>query len=303
MRTLTTGMTARPPGPPKSMALAVAGSLALALGGCGDQKLASNDLRIVTRAESVDPSRALLALPPGGPAIVSVTQRNYDNAVSQIITLSTRGRTPGENAAYVAFLTAADLPEGDGVEGNQLKEPSIEDFALAREMEERLPGVAMVPSATFVQNRYGPFSYAFGRGAGGEACIYVWQRIMRGDSLWRPKSGAIAIRLRVCDPAKTEMSLLRLAYDYSINATLGRVGWGPIDDAPEAAPNLGAAGAPIYPVPQASFPDVLEDKPVPSRARASGRSRAAARPAEAVEAPVTDRALEGFPTVPPPPSR
>lgn len=303
MRFVTTATLKGMMHPAKSLALAVVGGLALVAGGCGDQKLASSDLRIVTRAETVDASRALVALPPGGPPIVSVTQRNYDNAVSQIITLATRGRTPGENALYVAFLTAADLPDGDGVEGNLLKEPSIEDFALAREMEERLPGVAMVPSATFVQNRYGPFSYAFGRGAGGEACIYVWQRIMRGDSLWRPKSGAISIRLRVCDPAKTEMSLLRLAYDYSINATLGRVGWGPIDDAPEASAKLGAAGSPIYPVPQASYPEALEDAPAPHRARAPARSRAVSRPSEAVEAPVVDRALEGFPTVPPPPSR
>lgn len=290
-------------GNPRRAAFVAAGLLSLSLAGCGDQKLASAELQILTRSLSVDPSQALVLLPPGGPAIVSVTQRSYDNAVSQVITLATRGRTPGENSLHVAFLTAADLPEGDGVEGNLLKEPSLEDFAIAREMEERFPGVAMMPAAAFVQNRYGPFSYAFGRGVGGEACIYVWQRLMRGDSLLRPKSGAIAIRLRVCDPAGTEMSLLRLAYGYSINGSLRRAGWGPISDAPEPSPALGATGSPIYPVPQASpFPDAMEAQAAPVRAPPRARARSAPVREEPGVPPPVDRMLEGYPTVPLPPS-
>jgi hypothetical protein len=131
----------------------------------------------------------MVTLPLGGPAIVAVTERSYHNAISQEIKLATRGSTPGENAIYVAFFTAADLPDGDGVAGNLLKQPGLGDEVVAREMEERFPGVAMTPSAVFVQNRYGPFSYAFGRGTGGEACLYAWQRLMPADSLFRPKSG------------------------------------------------------------------------------------------------------------------
>jgi hypothetical protein len=133
--------------------------------GCGGQKLTDAELTFATRATSVDPSRALVMLPAGGPPIVNVTQRNYDNAVAQTISLATRGRVSGENALDVAFLTAADVPEDTGVEGRLLSNPSIEDFAIAREMEERFPGVAMAPAAIYVQNRYGPFGYAFGRGA------------------------------------------------------------------------------------------------------------------------------------------
>lgn len=272
----------------------------LLLAGCGEQRLSDAELTFSTRAIAVDPSRALIVLPPGGPPAIGVTQRSYENAVSQTISLATRGRTPGENTIQVAFFTAADLPDSTGVEGNLLKLPGIDDFAVAQDMEERLPGVAMAPSAVFVQNKYGPFSYAFGRGAGGEACLYAWQRIADGDSVFRPKSGAVSVRMRVCDPKTTEAALLRLAYDYSLNASLRRSGWGPAGDAPAPAPGLGKAGAPIYPLPQAS----TADAPAPRRA-------ARPRPAQALRTeddrthdpqPVPDRPLEGYPTVPPPPA-
>ncbi|WP_186417276.1 cellulose biosynthesis protein BcsN [Bosea sp. CS1GBMeth4] len=273
---------------------------ALFLAGCGEQRLSESELSFSSRAIAVDPSRALVVLPPGSPAVIGVTQRNYDNAVAQTIALSTRGRTPGENAIQVAFFTAEDLPDSAGVEGNLLKLPGIDDFAVAQDMEGRLPGVAMALSAVFVQNKYGPFGYAFGRGAGGEACLYAWQRIAAGDSLFRPKSGAVSVRMRICDPMASEASLLRLAYEYSLNASLRRSGWDPVGDAPAPDPGLGKAGAPIYPLPQASAPETA----VPRRA---ARPRPARVPqAETIDPPaarpVPDRPLEGYPTVPPPPT-
>lgn len=273
----------------------VAAGLSLAVAGCGEQRLADSELVTATRSLSVDPSRAMVALPPGSPPVVGVTQRSYENAVAQTISLATRGRTPGENAIQVAFFTAADLPDSTGVEGNLLKLPGIDDFAVAQEMEERLPGVAMAPSAVFVQNKYGPFGYAFGRGTGGEACLYAWQRIADGDSIFRPKSGAISIRMRICDPKASEAALLRLAYEYSLNASLRRSGWNPTGDAPAPAPELGKAGAPIYPLlqtPDAAVPRRVA-RPRPARADAD-------RPDD--PRPLPDRPLEGYPTVPPPPT-
>jgi hypothetical protein len=268
--------------------------------GCGEGKLASDDLVTASRAVSVDVGRALALPPPGSLAVTAVTQRRYDNAVSQVVSLATRGRTPGENAIYVAFFTAADLPDSTGVEGNLLKEAGMDDVALGREMEERLPGVAMSPSAVFVQNKYGPFGYAFGRGSGGEACLYAWQRIASGDSIFRPKSGLISVRLRVCDPAGTEASLLRLAYDYAFNASLRRSGWNPIGDAPSPAPGLGRAGAPIYPVSQPA--GMSEPGPRPAvRPRPARAPRPEREPAPLPE-PSPDKPLEGYPTVPPPPA-
>ncbi|MGO4406989.1 cellulose biosynthesis protein BcsN [Bosea sp. RAF48] len=281
------------------MSLAAAG-LTIAIAGCGEQKLSDSELLIASRSITVDVGRALVLPPPGSLPVTGITQRNYDNAISQVISLATRGRTPGENAIHAAFFTLTDLPDRLGVEGNLLREPGIDDFSIAQEMEERLPGIAMAPAAVFVQNKYGPFGYAFGRGVGGEGCLYAWQRIASGDSLFMPRSGVISVRIRVCDPAATEAGLLRLAYSYSINASLRRSGWGPIVDAPSPAPELGKAGAPIYPVPQASALDAFEQAPA-ARPRPVRAPRNERRVQEAPE-PIPDKPLEGYPTVPPPPA-
>ena len=282
------------------VSLTAVGWLGVIVASCGGQKLTDADLSFVTRAIAVDAGRALVMLPPSSLQVVSVTQRNYDNAIAQTISLATRGRVSGENTIDVAFLTSADVPEDVGVEGRLLPSPSIEDFAIAREMEERLPGVAMAPAAVYVQNRYGPFGYAYGRGGGGEGCLYAWQRIASGDSVFRPKSGLVSIRLRVCEEGASETALLRLAYGYSINASLRRSGWNPIGDAPQPPVGLGESGVPIYPTTQTAWPDAAEgQKPVvrPRPARAN-RPRAL-RLEDPV--PLQDRPLEGYPTVPPPP--
>lgn len=269
--------------------------------GCGGQRLTDGELSFATRAIAVDPSRALVMLPAGGPPIVNVTQRNYDNAIAQTIALATRGRMTGENMIDVAFLTAADVPEDTGVEGRLLSNPSIEDFAIAREMEERFPGVAMAPAAIYVQNRYGPFGYAFGRSSTGDGCLYAWQRIASGDSIFRPKSGLVSIRLRICEPGASEAALLRLAYGYSINASLRRSGWNPIGDAPQPQAGLGEAGAPIYPLPLASWPEATVSQRQAMHPRPARANRTRPLPSEAME-PLPDRPLEGYPTVPPPPA-
>ncbi|KRD96350.1 hypothetical protein ASE63_11695 [Bosea sp. Root381] len=277
--------------------LLAAVGLCTALAACGEHRLADSDLTVATRAIAVAPSRAIVIPPVGGPAIVSVTQRSYDNAVSQEIRLATRGATPGENAIYAALFTAADVVETEGVEGSLLKMPSLDDYAIAREMEERLPGVVMMPSAVFVQNKYGPFGYAFGRGIGGEACLFAWQRLARGDSLFRPRSGAVSVRIRLCDPQATEASLLRIAYDYAISGSLSRSGWRPIDDAPPPSSGLGEAGAPVYPV--VAGPGFGEAPERPS-ASVRARPRTVAPRVDPAEPPPPDRRIEGYPIVPRP---
>jgi len=275
--------------------------LCIAMAGCGGQRLTDAELSFATRAVTVDPSRALVLLSAGGPPVVSITQRNYDNAVTQTISLATRGRVPGENMIDVAFLTSADVPEDVGVEGRLLPSPGIEDFTIAREMEERFPGVAMVPGAVFVQNRYGPFGYAFGRGASGDGCLYVWQRIAGSDSIFRPKSGLVSIRLRICEPGASEKTLLRLAYGYSINASLSRAGWNPIGDAPQPRADLGEAGSPIYPATPTAWPDEAERPRPIGRPRPTRVERSRPPPVETLPA-LPEHPLEGYPTVPPPPA-
>lgn len=254
-----------------------------------------------SRALTVDVSRALALPPPGSLPVTGVTQRTYENAVAQTVSLATRGRTPGENAIDLAFFTAADVPEAAGVEGKLLKDPGIDDYAIGKEMEERFPGVAMSPSAVFVQNSYGPFGYAVGRGTGGEACLYAWQRLAGKDSLFRPKSGMISVRLRVCDPSATEASLLRLAYGYGFNAKLKRPGWNPIGEAPAPAPELGQAGAPIYPqAPQPSFGEASQ-RPQAVSPRLQRRRSAVHAESQAPNT-IPPKVLEGYPIVPPPPA-
>lgn len=283
------------------VSLATVAWLGVMVAGCGGQKLTDAELSFATRAIAVDAGRALVMLPPGSPPIVSVTQRNYDNAIAQTISLATRGRVSGENAIDVAFLTAADVPEDTGVEGRLLSSPSIEDFAIAREMEERFPGVAMAPAAIYFQNRYGPFGYAFGRSAAGDGCLYAWQRVASGDSIFRPKTGLISIRLRVCEPGASETALLRLAYGYSINASLRRSGWNPIGDAPQPQAGLGESGVPIYPTTPTAWPDAVEGQKQASRPRPARATRPQPSRTETVPL-LPDRPLEGYPTVPPPPA-
>lgn len=285
--------------------LALAATVVLA--GCSGSRLTSADLVLSSRAVDVPVGRAIVTPPPGGPAIIAVAERSYDNALSQEITLATRGSTPGQNTIYATLLAAADLPDGAGIEGAVLKEPIYGDPELMREMETRLPGVDMRPSSVFVQNKYGPFGYAFGRGVGGEACLYAWQRLMPGERLFLPTRGAASIRIRLCDPAGTEASLLRVAYQYSINGSLRIPGWDPIGDAPAPSPSLREAGSPIYPVAHPSIEDALDTRPLPE-ARPVARPprrvprRTEAAPAAEETAPVDER-LEGFPVVPPPPPR
>lgn len=280
-------------------------TLAFALVGCAGSRLTSADLVLSSRAVDVPLGRAIVAPPPGGPAIIAVTERGYDNALSQEITLATRGGTPGQNTIYATFLASADLPDATGIEGAVLKEPTFGDPELMREMETRLPGVEMQPSTAFVQNKYGPFGYALGHGVGGETCLYAWQRLMPGERLFLPTRGAASVRIRLCDPAGTEASLLRVAYQYSINGSLRIPGWDPIGDAPPPPPNLGEAGSPIYPVAQPSIEDVVDTRPLPERRPEIHQTRRAPRRApvrEEAPPPPADERLEGFPVVPPPPA-
>lgn len=283
-----------------NLAVAFSG-LILVLAGCGSQTLKDSELVFATRAVTVDSGRAFVLLPAGNPVVVGVTQRNYDNAIAQTISLMTSGRVPGENRVEVAFLTSADVPEDVAVEGRLLPSPSIEDVAIIREMEESLPGVAMQFSLAYVQNRYGPFGYAFGRSTSGDGCLYAWQRIARDDSLLRPKSGLVSVRIRICEPSASETSLLRLVYGYSINASLKRAGWGPVGDAPAPPPGLGEAGAPIYPKAPAARPDEANAS-TPAVTPRSARRVRTERPRQDDPASRPEQPLEGYPTVPPPPN-
>ena len=115
--------------------------------------------QILVSTRTVDTSQAFALPPPGGPSIVSVIERPYNNAVQQEILLATSARTPGQNVLRVQFFgpVKANLSGGDKLRDSQL---GVTD--ISREMRGTLPGIAMHRSPNYVQNRYGPFGYRVG---------------------------------------------------------------------------------------------------------------------------------------------
>jgi hypothetical protein len=243
-----------------------------------------------TPSRLASPAEAFALPPAGGPAVVGVVERSYSNARSQEVALATRGSTPGQNAITVAVL-GTGRPRGDDV----LLTPALSDAAIAAEMRRALPGVEMRISPFFASNVYGPFGYAFGRGAGGDLCLYGWQRL---DSAPRPlaRQRAISARMRICEPGGTEAGLLANMTGYTITV--------PMDESfgagrSFAAPGVALAGLgprhveSVLPAPAAA-PRPLRQAP-PAVARSEP-------PAAALPAPAPPP-LPGTagPRVPPPP--
>lgn len=192
------------------------------------------------------PEEAVVMPPPGGPAIVSVLEKQYSNAIDQQIMLRTDARTPGQNAINAVFFGTRNFSP---MNGNNLTYQSITDRRIDVEMREELPSVRMVRSPYYVQNNYGPFGYAFGRGSGSDLCMYGWQQIRPDrDSLSAfGQAGTIQIRVRFCEAGASEDDLLGIMYGYTINAVVGSYGWNPYGEQAGPPPLLGATGAPTYP--------------------------------------------------------
>jgi hypothetical protein len=258
---------------------------------------------ILVSTRTVDASQAFALPPPGGPAIVSVIERPYNNAVQQEILLATSARTPGQNVLRVQFFgpVRANLAGGEKLRDSQLGTTDI-----SRELRGTLPGVSMQRSPNYVQNRYGPFGYAMGRSRSGDTCIYAWQRIRPGESKsrWLTGRGSIQVRLRLCDSSLTEQQLLAFMYAYSVNAAFNDYSWNPYGDAPGPAGDLGKSGENIYPsgpgVPPAAtlMPPPEPQRQAPQVRRTLVTQAAPASPA-ALAKPV--RPQPTGPLVPPPP--
>lgn len=262
-----------------------------------------NDIGFATLMNEVPATQAIIVPPPGGPSIVAVLQRNYQNGVSQEIALSTASLTPGQNAFYVTLATGRrGLSEIDDI----LSLPaSITQDRVAGEMEERLPGIEMQTSLVYVQNRYGPFGFATGRSANGDTCLYAWQRIEPDKPAVFIPGGVISVRLRLCDAAATQEQLLRSMYGFTISAYYMSNFWNPYGDPPSPPAQLGQIDAPIYPLGMgtAERPAVVRQRVRVERTVPISRTvdkdtviptRGPAAP-EVPEGPPT-----GYPVVPPP---
>lgn len=233
----------------KTALMALAGLATLTLAGCGGKPIQSEAF-----IKNVPPEQAMVMPPPAGPAVVSIIERRFNNAIAQDIHLATDASTPGQNMLKVQlFGTESAYRHAD----NSLGMSSITEGRISSEMRQSLPRVAMSKSQFYVQNAYGPFGYAFGRGRGSDLCLYAWQQIRtRDQGTPFANYGVIQIRLRTCEANATEAKLLSVMYNFTINASVDALGWNPYGANREFNSAVGTTGAPIYPRPASSEPIV-----------------------------------------------
>lgn len=233
-------------------------------------------------AKTVAAEQAIVMPPPSGPGIVSVVERRYDNAIEQQIHLNTSALTAGQNLLTVQmFGTASPFRYSS----NNLTSKPVTNSAISVEMARAIPGVRMSKSAFYVQNSYGPFGYAFGRGTGNDLCMYGWQQIRSPAQSMSPidNYGSIQIRVRVCDAGATEQKLLAFMYNFTINASVDSLGWNPYGTSAPLAPGMGLSGAPSYPRAQSLEPIVAPEMQRPSVV--VRQSYPAARPQRPAQSP------------------
>ncbi|MBW6420689.1 cellulose biosynthesis protein BcsN [Rhizobium sp. XQZ8] len=289
--------------------------LPLAATGCAGQPT-----QMGTFAKNVPNEEAMVLPPPSGPAIVSVIERRYDNAVQQDISLYTSARTPGQNSLKVQlFGTESPFTFSE----NKLSSAGLTEASINSEMRQTFPSIRMARSSYYVQNNYGPFGYAFGHSGGGDLCMYAWQQLRSPGGTMSPFAnfGAIQVRLRYCQADATEQQLLAVMYNYTITASVDAAGWNPYGEPQSVAPTLGATSAPIYPRPTSNetIVPVLPPKPAPVYVRPAVTRAArpvatapvatappvfvpppavSASPTVSVPRPVTGQTTSGYATAP-----
>ncbi|WP_210270777.1 cellulose biosynthesis protein BcsN [Mycoplana rhizolycopersici] len=228
-------------------------AIVVALAGCA----ARDGVRIPAGNRVVAESDALILPAAGGPAVLDVVERTYTNAVEQKVSLFTSSAVPGQNYLNIQMFGPMQA-EHDGE--TRLGFRPVHVAQLAREMRQQVPGVPLRTSGLYLQNNYGPFGYAFGRSASGDACLYGWQQIRARDNerTMFQNRGNIQIRARVCDSEADERQLLALMYGYTISGTFVPGGWNPYGAPRPVDPTLGEDSSPILP-----REEELSTRPVP----------------------------------------
>lgn len=199
------------------------------------------------------PEEALVFPPPGGPEIISVISRTYSNAVQQEVILRSDARTPGQNYFKIEMF-GPQRAEDTGKDG--LSSGSLRASSISREVRSAFPGLQVSTSAEYLQNTYGAFSYASGRGAGDDSCIYAWQYIRSPEDMRQgfKNLGRINVSLRLCQSGVTVRDLLAVMYNYTITGSYDAEGWNPYGTAQKPPEGMGRSGNPIYPVTATEFP-------------------------------------------------
>lgn len=199
------------------------------------------------------PEEALIFPPPGGPEIISVISRTYSNAVQQDVILRSDARTPGQNYFKIEMF-GPQRAEDTGKDG--LSSGSLRASSISREIRSAFPGLPVSTSAEYLQNAYGAFSYASGRGAGDDSCIYAWQYIRSPEDMRQgfKNLGRINVSLRLCQSGVTVRDLLAVMYNYTITGSYDAENWNPYGTAQKPPEGMGRSGNPIYPVSATEFP-------------------------------------------------
>lgn len=259
--------------------LVVSGALTLALGACATPTLPPKEASIVAAID------AMIIPPPGGPGIVRVVSKTFPNAVQQDIFLATQAMTAGENKITILKFEARSNSDNE----LNVKDIPFTQVNLTDEANAAWPGAGMSVSPFYVQNDYGPFGYAIGRPANGDACIYAWQRIEPGlKPSGAVERGTINVRLQLCKPRGTEKELVEVMYRLRLNTTVF-----PPGGAPAA---IGQIRAPIRPVGADGFARVI-NVPDPAPVTRTVVRRAIVTP---VVAPIAITPAPGSPIVPSP---
>lgn len=209
---------------------------ALGLAGC-----VTAGPRVMTVKSEVAPVESFARLPVGGPAIITVLERRYRDAIVRESILATNSRVSGQNFLTVTLYGPVGYVT---VDDNALGPESIEPTQIRREFSWYLFDVPMQTSLIYVQNKYGPFGFATGVARTGDRCLYAWQHIERPLFL---DAGAVGIRLRLCSTKATEQELLSVMYNFDIVGYLPSPFWNPYGKPPRVASNLGGLSAPVQP--------------------------------------------------------
>lgn len=243
-----------------------------------------NPIQISGETGPVEAERAMVMPPPGSFPITGVAQRRFGNALQQDIYIATNSALPGQNVVKVSlFGTSGLMRYGE----NRLAFQPLTESRVGAELRRTFPGLAMVRSPYLTHNSYGSFGYAVGRPASGETCLYAWQLIRAKDGEAASGSGAIDLRVRLCDRGASEASLLQFMYGLTITAAVDAKGWNPYGT-PSVNATMPAGGA--YTQPVANLLPAMESpasSPVSAQPSAPVRrstSRVVTRP-QAVAAP------------------
>lgn len=248
----------------------------------------------------VAPAMSIVVPPPGGPAVVSVVQTTYPNAVKHDVFLETTARTVGENKiSVIRFVGKGSDGSDAGLVDTPFTRVNLTEEALAA-----WPNTGMAVSPFFVQNNYGPFGYAIAKPPNGDTCIYAWQRI---EASLRPSGavdrGSINVRLQLCRRGVTEAQLLEIMYQLRLNTGVFPPGKAPLQ--------IGATLSPIRPVGVEGFAEVIPTgRAAPRRSVAAPVAPAAPAAIRPVVPPIsgpivpspTSRPSGVGPTVPRPPA-